>query len=149
MPILNNLQAMQSSGYIPFSQWILPDRATISGEPAQILPPLYTRNRNYFFILDPILKRKDDSLSFSPTTSCSTTILQNLEERTTLDHGQCQALIAALTREYAFIQGPPGTGKSYIGIHLMKVLLACSKKSKLGPVIVVYVSPHAIDVPKD
>ncbi|OAL74790.1 hypothetical protein A7D00_0384 [Trichophyton violaceum] len=145
MPILNNLQAMQSSGYIPFSQWILPDRATISGEPAQILPPLYTRNRNYFFILDPILKRKDDSLSFSPTTSCSTTILQNLEERTTLDHGQCQALIAALTREYAFIQGPPGTGKSYIGIHLMKVLLACSKKSKLGPVIVVCYTNHALD----
>ncbi|EFE33958.1 NF-X1 finger and helicase domain protein, putative [Trichophyton benhamiae CBS 112371] len=99
MPILTNLQAMQLSGYIPFSQWILPDRATISGEPAQILPPLYARNRSYFFLLDPILTRQGDSLSFSPTTSCNIAILRNLEERTTLDHGQCQALIAALTRE--------------------------------------------------
>ena len=31
---------------------------------------------------------------------------------------------AALTCELAMIQGPPGTGKSYVGIELVKILLA-------------------------
>jgi hypothetical protein len=60
-----------------------------------------------------------------------------LEARTSLDRGQCLALMAALTREFAFIQGPPGTGKSYLGVQLMSVLLACKEKADLGPVVVV------------
>ena len=60
-----------------------------------------------------------------------------MEVRTELDRGQCQALIAALTREFALIQGPPGTGKSYLGVQFMRVLLACKRKAHLGPVVVV------------
>ncbi|EFR02412.1 NFX1-type zinc finger-containing protein 1 [Nannizzia gypsea CBS 118893] len=146
MPILKSLQAMQTSSYLPFSQWILPERTTTPEEPAQIPQPGYARDQNYFFPLDSILKKKGDRLSFMPSTfHRDTTIIQELEMRTTLDSGQCQALAAALTREYAFIQGPPGTGKSYIGIHLMKVLLACKEKSKLGPIIVVCYTNHALD----
>jgi DNA replication protein DnaC len=40
-------------------------------------------------------------------------------------------------REFAFIQGPPGTGKSYLGVHLMRVLLSCKSEASLGPIIVV------------
>lgn len=60
-----------------------------------------------------------------------------MESQTTLDRGQCLALVAALTREFAFIQGPPGTGKSYVGVQLVKVLLGSKEKAKLGPIVVV------------
>jgi DNA replication protein DnaC len=74
----------------------------------------------------------------SPRASVDdTAIVDELEGRTELDRGQCRALIAALTREFAFIQGPPGTGKSYLGVQLMRVLLACKRKARLGPVVVV------------
>ena len=63
--------------------------------------------------------------------------VDELVERTSLDRGQCVALMAALNREFAFIQGPPGTGKSYLGVKLMRVLLACKEKANLGPVVVV------------
>jgi Rad3-related DNA helicase len=45
----------------------------------------------------------------------------------------------------AFIQGPPGTGKSYLGVHLMRVLLEVKKQAKLGPVLVVCYTNHALD----
>lgn len=138
MPILKTLQDLQRSSYLPFQQWILPEIATILGGPALIPPPLYARGRGYSFPLDSILTRESDRFSFSPDSSPGdSAVIRELETRTTLDHGQCQALAAALTREYAFIQGPPGTGKSFIGIRLMRVLLACKEKSKLGPVVVV------------
>ena len=62
--------------------------------------------------------------------------LPMLEQGTTLDQGQCVALHAALTREYALIQGPPGTGKSYVGVQLVRVLLENKKKTDLGPILV-------------
>ena len=45
--------------------------------------------------------------------------------------------MAALLREFAFIQGPPGTGKSYLGVHLIRVLLSRKLKASLGPIVVV------------
>ncbi|EXJ73565.1 uncharacterized protein A1O5_03326 [Cladophialophora psammophila CBS 110553] len=68
-----------------------------------------------------------------------------MEARTDLDRGQCKGLLAALTREYAFIQGPPGTGKTYLGIQLMKILLHCKRKANLGPVVIVCYTNHALD----
>lgn len=56
---------------------------------------------------------------------------------TELDRGQCEALVAALVREYAFIQGPPGTGKPYLGVAIMRILLACKKTAALGRIVVV------------
>jgi hypothetical protein len=55
--------------------------------------------------------------------------------QTSLDRGQCQALIAALIREFAQIQGPPGTANSFLGVHLMIVLL--DAVYQLSPIIVV------------
>jgi Rad3-related DNA helicase len=45
----------------------------------------------------------------------------------------------------ALIQGPPGTGKSYTGVALMKVLMANKAAAKLGPVICVTFTNHALD----
>lgn len=67
-------------------------------------------------------------------------ILRSLISRTSLDEGQCQAIITALSHELALLRGPPGTGKSYIGLQLVKVLLQNREKAHLGPIIVVYVT---------
>ncbi|KAJ0277917.1 hypothetical protein CBS470a_010033 [Colletotrichum nupharicola] len=43
------------------------------------------------------------------------------------------------------VTGPPGTGKSYTGEALVKVLLANKSKAKLGPIIFVCYTNHALD----
>lgn len=137
LPILENLQNMHRFNCLSFRQWILPDRNAVSAKPPDILPPLYARRNGFEFALDSILKADGDRLSFSPGVSINDVArVDEFEARTFLDRGQCVALMAALTREFAFIQGPPGTGKSYLGVQLMSVLLACKKKADLGPVVV-------------
>jgi len=138
LPILENLQNMHRFGRLPFRQWILPDRHIISAKPLDIPQPLYARGQSFLFQLDSILKEDGDRLSLSPGVSIDDVAsIDELEARTLLDRGQCLALVAALTREFAFIQGPPGTGKSYLGVQLMRVLLACKETADLGPVVVV------------
>jgi hypothetical protein len=141
VPILETLQSMQSLGGMPFHQWIVPNR---HNEPSgakiyhNIPPPLYARPAGFTFPLKVITNGADVSLSIDATSSSNDKeILKKIEAVTSLDRGQCQALLAALTREFAFIQGPPGTGKSYLGLHLMRVLLEVKMKAKLGPVLVV------------
>ena len=147
IPILENLQNMQRLSRLPFRQWILPEKAKQDDDKfLHIPPPLYARVPSFSFPLDSITKNSKTSLSISSTASVDdASLLDNIEKQTGLDHGQSQALIAALTREFAFIQGPPGTGKSYLGVQLMKVFLALKSKAKLGPVIVVCYTNHALD----
>lgn len=45
-------------------------------------------------------------------------------EEMKLDESQLKAVKSALTSELSVIQGPPGTGKTYIGLVVMKLLLA-------------------------
>ena len=140
IPILENLQGMQRAGRLPFQGWILPN-TTGEGEQqppgCQIRPPLYARNPGFRFSMASILMSPGDDLFVCPTTSVNGgTIVEELEQRTSLDRGQCSALIAALTREFAFIHGPPGCGKSFLGVQLMRVLLSCAQKARLGPVLV-------------
>ena len=141
VPILESIQNMQRLSRLPFRQWILPDRVGAYNEGVEatdVPPPLYTRSPGFKFSLQPILNSAGDEFSIDPRVSANNiNTIGELERRTNLDRGQCQALVAALTREYAFIQGPPGTGKSYLGVRLMRVLLACKLKAKLGPVVVV------------
>jgi hypothetical protein len=141
VPILENLQNMQQLSWLPFRQWILPDRVGPNGNVYSVLaipPPLYARDPHFTFSLKAILKNSNEDFALSPNTLVDDlTAINELEARTSLDRGQCQALIAALSREFALIQGPPGTGKSYLGVHLMRVLLSCKAKANLGPIIVV------------
>jgi hypothetical protein len=141
VPILETLQSMQSLGGMPFRQWIVPEK---HDEPSgakiyhNIPPPLYARSTRFTFPLKAITNGADSNLSIDATSSPNDKeLLKKIESVASLDRGQCQALLAALTREFAFIQGPPGTGKSYLGLHLMRVLLEVKKKAKLGPVLVV------------
>lgn len=57
-------------------------------------------------------------------------LINELDLKTNLDRGQCKVLVGALTREFTFIQGPLGTGKSYVGVSIMKVLLACAPEAE-------------------
>jgi len=67
--------------------------------------------------------------------------------QSTMDDSQLDALKRALTREFALIQGPPGTGKTFVGLKVMKALLANAElrgKSQ-GPILVICFTNHALD----
>lgn len=141
VPILENIQNMQRLSRLPFRQWISPEREPIRTQASttpEIPPPLYARGTNFTHSLSSISKDSGNPFDMIPSTSLDNdTVIDKLEARTQLDRGQCQALVSALTREFALIQGPPGTGKSYLGVQIMRVLQACRSKAHLGPVVVV------------
>ncbi|KAH9881756.1 hypothetical protein J1614_000927 [Plenodomus biglobosus] len=147
VPVLDNLQRMQSVSRLPFRDWIVPDR--IDGPLDRKLgvpPPLYARHPGFAFPISSIFKPGATPMSLQPSDSSEDPrLIAELETNTELDHGQCVALVAALTREFAMIQGPPGTGKSYLGVRLMKILLDVKKKAGLGPIVVVCYTNHALD----
>lgn len=149
VPILVNLQNMQRLSQLRFRQWILPDQH--NGPPDlkihhDIPPPLYAQTPGFTFPLKPILKTASEDFVIDPSASCNdTTLIEKIVMNTELDRGQCTALVAALTREFAFIQGPPGTGKSYLGLQIMKILLNIKQKAKLGPIVIVCYTNHALD----
>ncbi len=140
VPILENIQKMQRQSRLPFNQWIIPDRPISNADLSKTVdvpPPLYALRPGFTFSLKPILKDPDGNTSMTLKIPVDSSIAADeLEARTNLDRGQCKALIAALTCEFAFIQGPPGTGKSYLGVQLMRVLLASKDEAKLGPIVV-------------
>ncbi len=139
VPVLKSLQDMQRHSRLPFSDWILPGRMDdLLGAKLDVPPPAYARSPKFNFPMTDILKQGAESLSvFSSSSQDDILLISDLEERTGLDQGQCVALVAALTHEFAFIQGPPGTGKSFLGVKLMQVLLHVKKEAGLGPIIVV------------
>ncbi|KAI9804272.1 MAG: hypothetical protein M1833_007079 [Piccolia ochrophora] len=155
VPILENLQSMQKRGRLPFQRWIAPTPIdsgqydtilTQSSTIDHIPPPCYARRDDFVFDLKEIVKVDGDRYNLSPATSVNNDeVLRQLEARTVLDSGQCQALLTALTQEFALIQGPPGTGKSFIGIQLMRVLIDNRMKADLGPVVIVCYTNHALD----
>lgn len=143
--MLRNLQDLSLRGTLPLSQWIAPNPEGIfpgsATNSTDNLPPAYSRSSEFRWDLKPILKNSSDSLFLSSTTQPDNKqILDTLEAMTTLDYGQCKALITGLTKEMSLIQGPPGTGKSYVGGKLVQVLLHNKPRTKIGPIICVYVS---------
>lgn len=134
-PILANLQQIMKKGELAFQQWIFPPVSMDSDHiPADIPPPAYARGPNFHFGLDPILTGGKLFVDAPLENS-----LRMLEQSTSLNKGQCEALLAALTREYALVQRPPGTGKSYVGIQLVRVLLENKTKADMGPILVMWV----------
>ena len=65
-----------------------------------------------------------------------------------LNKEQFEALKTALTSDLTLIQGPPGTGKTFLGQHLVEVLLR-NKKSTGGerqsPILIVCYTNQALD----
>jgi hypothetical protein len=100
------------------------------------VPPLYIRFPRFSFSLRNLLinKAKDFKLRLNHHINN----VWSLESRTTLDQGQCKAIINVLINKFALVRGPPGTSKSYIGLQLVKALLENKAKAQLGPIIVLY-----------
>ncbi|KAH7629493.1 hypothetical protein B0T09DRAFT_308653 [Sordaria sp. MPI-SDFR-AT-0083] len=147
VPVLTNLQRIMSEGELPFSQWILPAHGNAGERPQQLTIPLpaYARKQGFVFKLDSITLDKRSSLRLNPSTNHQDIDLDKFENSTGLNPSQCRALITALTREYALIQGPPGTGKSYVGVQLVRALLAHKEEASLGPVLIICYTNHALD----
>ncbi|KAL2192547.1 hypothetical protein P885DRAFT_47387 [Corynascus similis CBS 632.67] len=146
VPILQNLQRMMRDGDLAFRQWIIPPTDHKGEQPAtEISPPAYTRRPGFKFRLQTITRSGYPALTINPAVGDGDICAESLEAATGLDHGQATSLIAALTREYALIQGPPGTGKSYVGVQLVRVLLDHKVEAKLGPILIICYTNHALD----
>lgn len=148
--ILRCLQELdRNPSRMPFRKWIqagvgsliagqhlteLPDAR--SGIP----PPLYLKGA--MLDLSSIQVRTGDEegdtmpLILSPRDD-RRSVQRRLCQSSTLDAGQAEAMVSALTHELALIQGPPGTGKSYVGIQLAKCLLDNKERLGLGPLLCV------------
>jgi hypothetical protein len=141
VPVLENVQQLLASRRSALVKWLLEPG---SGFPGSMRPPGYARLPGFTFDLSAVITDPTISLHFKPGAN-SALMEENLKYLTTLDEGQCKALLAGLSREFALIQGPPGTGKSYVGTQLVRVLLANKAKAALGPVIVICHTNHALD----
>ncbi|KAL7271873.1 hypothetical protein RUND412_005346 [Rhizina undulata] len=144
-PILRSLQQVIKTVEFPFSRWIAPS-PTIQYSPGpspeyiDVPPPLYMTKPG--IVLDLKSISGGNPLTFSVNQRLP---IEDLKRTTSLDNGQCEALLACLSRELALIQGPPGTGKSYLGVQIVKVLLDNREKTKIGPIICVCYTNHALD----
>ncbi|KAK3400773.1 hypothetical protein B0T20DRAFT_152968 [Sordaria brevicollis] len=146
VPVLTNLQRIMKDGELPFSQWVLPTNGT--GEQPQgltIPPPAYARKSGFVFKLDSITHKGSGPLRLDPSASHEDINIDKFVGSTGLNKSQCEALISALTHEYALIQGPPGTGKSYVGVQLVRTLLAHKQEASLGPILIICYTNHALD----
>lgn len=78
--------------------------------------------------------------------------LCHLAKESTLDNMQLVSFIDALLNPVHLTQGPPGTGKSYLGVVLVRALIAIrdlwvrkSKANRTPPILVLSYKNHAID----
>jgi len=137
-PTLQAIQKMSRTLDLPFSQFIAPDIQ--HGGEVDIPAPAYSRKPGFTFNLETLTGGEQVRLTpgqpFDDTT---------LRENSTLDDAQRVALINALRSCIALIQGPPGTGKSYTGVNIIKALLGNRNAARLGPIICVCYTNHALD----
>ncbi|CAG0921345.1 unnamed protein product [Notodromas monacha] len=62
-----------------------------------------------------------------------------------LDNSQLEALKCGLLNQVAVIQGPPGCGKTYVGLKLVKAMLANRAWGNRSPILVICYTNHALD----
>ncbi|KAF2813866.1 P-loop containing nucleoside triphosphate hydrolase protein [Mytilinidion resinicola] len=136
-PILKALQAMSESADLPFSEFLAPNT---SGS-LHVPPPVYAQQPGYYFDLSCIMN-DGQALRLYPGAPFDVNVLRSGSK---LDDAQADALVASLSRRLAAIQGPPGTGKSYTGVSITRVLLANKLRAKLGPIICICYTNHALD----
>lgn len=137
---LEALQKLSQKPNLPFTDLIAPET------PPQALQvdcsaPLFARGAGFEFDLACLTENKQPfSASLGRLPSA-----EEVSAKTRLDKTQSEALLNTLVRELSLIQGPPGTGKSYTGEKIIQVLLANKARAKLGPIICVCYTNHALD----
>jgi hypothetical protein len=152
-PILVSLQRLSTRNpqKLPLSEHLLgsPDPAGDHqhNDPYHMIPPpaytVRTSGEVFRFNLK-VLLNDQTNMRYSPLSSPDQHVL-NLCRKSILDEGQATALINCLRRRLALIQGPPGTGKSFTGEAIIEVLLANKEQARLGPIICVCQTNHALD----
>lgn len=139
---LEALQKLSENPDLPFSDLIAPETRTSRAGPCAVSPPLFARAPGFMYDLGCLMKNGTKDLSANLD---SIPTADEVTVKTSLDLTQSQALLNTLSRELSLIQGPPGTGKSFTGEKIIQVLLANSRKAKLGPIICVCYTNHALD----
>ena len=137
-PTLQALQKLSLTLDLPFSQIIAPNNQH-AGD-VDIPAPAYSSKRGFTFNLETLTG--GERLRLTPGQPFDDTLLR---EKSTLDEAQQLSTINAFRRCLALIQGPPGTGKSYTGVAIIKTLLKNRDAAKLGPIICVCYTNHALD----
>ncbi|CAH1761849.1 12644_t:CDS:10 [Entrophospora sp. SA101] len=112
--------------------------------------PTYASAPSFQFDLSVLLtaKNRNRNLRLNVTDKKSHDhVINELIQYSSLDDTQASALVSSLSKEIALIEGPPGTGKSYVGVQLMRVLLAPQNReaTKLGPILTICFTNHALD----
>ncbi|KAI1812209.1 hypothetical protein GGS20DRAFT_41895 [Poronia punctata] len=137
---LEALQQMSKAPAMPFIDLIAP--TTPSEGIVHVPPPIYASRAGFEFDLACLLTDKTIPLAFTPHKHLDP---KTLAGNSTLDETQAVALLDCLSRSLALVQGPPGTGKSYTGEKIIKVLLANKERGKIGPILCVCYTNHALD----
>ncbi len=123
---------------LPFSQFIVPDIQY--AEDVDLLAPAYSRRPGFTFNLETLTEEERLRLTSGQPFDDTT-----LREKSTLDDAQQLSTINALRSCLALIQGLSGIGKSYIDVAIIKALLENRDAAKLGPIICVCYTNHALD----
>ncbi|KAH7409766.1 hypothetical protein DE146DRAFT_774768 [Phaeosphaeria sp. MPI-PUGE-AT-0046c] len=143
-PSLKAMQRMSKVLDMPFPHILAPTSTTEGdGQEIHITPPTYATKPGFVFDLS-CITQDNTPLRYIPGQSISDAAAR-LAERSTLDLGQAEAVIACLARSFAVVQGPPGTGKSYTGVQIIRVSLANKAATKIGPILVCTQTNHALD----
>lgn len=69
---------------------------------------------------------------------------QGIQQQTSLDLSQLQALQRMVSKELAVVQGPPGTGKTFTSVQALKAILG-NRRPNDPPVVIAAQTNHALD----
>ncbi|KAL9619933.1 MAG: hypothetical protein Q9160_005490 [Pyrenula sp. 1 TL-2023] len=145
---LKKLQHLRGTD-IAFSSTIAPYPSLMSKKrdvPKHLLLPCYMLRGQYEVDLTPITNLDIKVPPQAMQKGSREGTLQRLRDNSSLDDGQAVALCDALTNEIAFVQGPPGTGKTYLGVAILRTLLASRPRNNHAkPILVVCLTNHALD----
>lgn len=137
---LEALQSLSQKPDLPFVNLIAPEEQVFESG-VDIAPPLFARAPGFSFNLK-CLTNGSESLQ---TGLAQPVPPEQVAVQTGLDLTQSEALLNTLSREVSLIQGPPGTGKSFTGEKIIQVLLSNKDKARIGPIICVCYTNHALD----
>ncbi|KAK6358043.1 hypothetical protein TWF730_007397 [Orbilia blumenaviensis] len=157
--ILRCLQTIhENPTQLPFGKWLSPRLEGLEGSSSDqtigpngslIPPPSYFSGQ--FLDLSACCNPPPGAKVAPPNTLTFTlqddeeTVIKNLAQQSTLDHGQATAMISAFRHQVALTQGPPGCGKSYVGVKMVAALLANKARLNLGPILCICYTNHALD----
>jgi hypothetical protein len=170
-PVLRALQR-QDVARLPFLERLAPHYGDGAFEAGPMLPPAFVNARTRFDLQCIAVPEASADVrlalaSVAPTSyAAMRTLLHAHEASLVLDETQIDAFALALTHEVALIQGPPGTGKTYVGVQIVRALLANSagmateswtagargvvdvelnERPRLEPILCVCYTNHALD----